>query len=327
VKMVIAFVLLTIAGLLTPAQEPQVSGGQANNQDPLPVPPGTRIKVGGKVAAAQIVTRVQPVYPKLARQTRISGTVRLHVILAKDGTVQQLEVMSGHPLLVQSALDAVRQWKYKPTLLNGVLVEVDTTVDVIYSLSDDSAAPDDTQGKLHTATISPEFRADVLNLLEITHARERSAAAGQAFFEKLRGQMFSNIKDEALRTKITDAYLAKLLRMFKTDEYSEGIVVAYSKYFNDDDVKELTKFYQTPVGQKYNEAMPRMTTDLIDLGQKLAQDSIPGIFKELCKEYPDTLGGQLPDCPAPDKDKKSQLMPELVEPIDGHSVATVRLNR
>jgi protein TonB len=75
------------------------------------------------------------VYPPLARQTRISGTVRLHAIIGKDGSVQQLEVLSGHPLLVQAALDAVRQWRYRPTLLNGEPVEVDTTIDVIFSLN------------------------------------------------------------------------------------------------------------------------------------------------------------------------------------------------
>jgi len=87
------------------------------------------------VTAAKVINRVNPLYPPLARQTRISGTVRLHAIIAKDGTVQQLEVMSGHPLLVQAALDAVRQWRYQPTLLNGEPVEVDTTVDVIFSLN------------------------------------------------------------------------------------------------------------------------------------------------------------------------------------------------
>ena len=74
-------------------------------------------------------------YPPLARQTRISGTVKLHAIIGKDGTVQQLQVVSGHPLLVQSALDAVRQWRYQPTLLNGEPVEVDTEIDVIFSLA------------------------------------------------------------------------------------------------------------------------------------------------------------------------------------------------
>jgi protein TonB len=101
---------------------------------PKPKPTGP-IRVGGNVQAARIVNRVQPVYPPLARQTRISGTVRLHAIISKDGTIQQLEVISGHPLLQQAALDAVRQWRYQPTLLNGEPVEVDTTIDVIFSLN------------------------------------------------------------------------------------------------------------------------------------------------------------------------------------------------
>ena len=102
---------------------------------PPPRPTQTRIRQGGAVTAASLINRVQPVYPPLARQTRVSGTVRLHAIISKDGTVQQLEVMSGHPLLVQAALDAVRQWRYRPTLLNGEPVEVDTTIDVIFSLN------------------------------------------------------------------------------------------------------------------------------------------------------------------------------------------------
>jgi protein TonB len=101
---------------------------------PKPKPTGP-IRVGGNVQAARIVNRVQPIYPPLARQTRISGTVRLHAIISKDGTIQQLEVISGHPLLQQAALDAVRQWRYQPTLLNGEPVEVDTTIDVIFSLN------------------------------------------------------------------------------------------------------------------------------------------------------------------------------------------------
>lgn len=101
---------------------------------PKPKPTGP-VRIGGQVQAAKIVNRVQPVYPPLARQTRISGTVRLHAIISKDGSIQQLEVMSGHPLLQQAALDAVRQWRYQPTLLNGEPVEVDTTIDVIFSLN------------------------------------------------------------------------------------------------------------------------------------------------------------------------------------------------
>src|SRR6202158_203492 len=102
---------------------------------PPPKPPASRIREGGSLQAALLVNKVQPVYPPLARQTRISGTVRLHALISKSGSIQSLEVISGHPLLVHAAMDAVQQWRYKPTLLNGEPVEVDTTIDVIFSLN------------------------------------------------------------------------------------------------------------------------------------------------------------------------------------------------
>lgn len=109
--------------------------GGMGGAPPPPKPTQQRIRQGGSVQAALLVNKVQPVYPPLARQTRISGTVRLHAIISKTGSVESLEVISGHPLLVRAAMDAVQQWKYKPTLLNGEPVEVDTTIDVIFSLN------------------------------------------------------------------------------------------------------------------------------------------------------------------------------------------------
>jgi len=109
--------------------------GGAGGAPPPPKVTPKRVTVGGNVQAARLVNRVQPLYPPLARQTRISGTVKLHAIIGKNGAVEQLQVVSGHPLLVQSALDAVRQWRYQPTLLNGDPVEVDTEIDVIFSLA------------------------------------------------------------------------------------------------------------------------------------------------------------------------------------------------
>ncbi|MCE5307408.1 MAG: energy transducer TonB [Acidobacteriales bacterium] len=94
-----------------------------------------RIRVGGNVQAAMLMRQTRPVYPPLARQARIQGTVKLQAIISRDGTIQQLQVMSGHPLLVPSALEAVKQWVYKPTLLNGEPVEVVTVIDVNFTLS------------------------------------------------------------------------------------------------------------------------------------------------------------------------------------------------
>lgn len=80
-------------------------------------------------------TKVQPEYPEAAKMSHVSGTVRLHVIIATDGSVDSLEVVLGDALLASAAIDAVKQWLYKPTLLNGEPIEVDTTIDVIFSLN------------------------------------------------------------------------------------------------------------------------------------------------------------------------------------------------
>jgi protein TonB len=103
----------------------------------LPPPPKatpTRIRVGGNVQAASLVHQVLPVYPQIAKTAHISGTVVLHAIIGKEGTVQNLEFISGPPLLMKSAMDAVSQWRYKPTMLNGEPVEVDTTISVVFTL-------------------------------------------------------------------------------------------------------------------------------------------------------------------------------------------------
>jgi periplasmic protein TonB len=83
---------------------------------------------------ALLTRRIAPVYPLLARQTRRSGKVELHALIGADGSVQELQVVSGDPLFVNSALDAVRQWHYRPTYLNGQPMEIDTFITVIYTL-------------------------------------------------------------------------------------------------------------------------------------------------------------------------------------------------
>ena len=99
-----------------------------------PPPPPERIRVGGSVQSAKLAAQPKPIYPPLARQARIQGTVKLEADISKDGTIENLKVISGHPLLIQAALDAVKQWRYQPTLLNGVAVEVVTTIDVNFTL-------------------------------------------------------------------------------------------------------------------------------------------------------------------------------------------------
>ena len=99
-----------------------------------PAVPAGAIRVGSNVQQANLLQHVEPVYPPLARQARIQGVVKFTVIIGKDGLMQQIKVDSGHPLLIPAAQEAVKQYKYRPTLLNGQPVEVQTTVDVAFTL-------------------------------------------------------------------------------------------------------------------------------------------------------------------------------------------------
>ncbi len=116
-----------------------IIGGMTASAPPPPPPPKPktpqRIRVGGQVEAAKLIYAPRPEYPPLAKMARIQGTVKLEAIIAKDGTIQDLKVLSGHPLLVKAALDAVKQWRYQPTLLNGQPVEVVTEIDVNFTLA------------------------------------------------------------------------------------------------------------------------------------------------------------------------------------------------
>ncbi|PYV50539.1 MAG: energy transducer TonB [Acidobacteria bacterium] len=121
-----------------------VPGGQMNgviggiiSNAPMAVPKVAvqRVRVSQGVTQGMVLHKVQPTYPPLARTARVQGSVLLAAVIGKDGTIQNLHVISGHPLLTQAALEAVRQWRYRPYILNGEPVEVDTQVTVNFTLS------------------------------------------------------------------------------------------------------------------------------------------------------------------------------------------------
>jgi TonB family protein len=116
---------------------PALPGAPPAPPEPKPAPatPPPPVKVGGAVSEARLLARREPVYPPLARQARVSGTVRVQARITKDGQVTEVTVISGHPLLRQAALDAVKQWTYSPSMLNGQPVEAHTIVDVTFNMN------------------------------------------------------------------------------------------------------------------------------------------------------------------------------------------------
>jgi periplasmic protein TonB len=108
------------------------------NSTPVAVPKVAtpqRVRVSQGVTQGLVIRRIQPAYPPLARQARIQGQVVLQAEISKDGTIQNLRLISGHPMLAPAAIEAVKQWRYKPYFLNGEPVEVETQITVNFSLS------------------------------------------------------------------------------------------------------------------------------------------------------------------------------------------------
>ena len=128
-----AFALLGI-GLCASALALSVHVDALAAGDEHPSAPNKPVNVPSDVIAGNILSKVTPVYPADAKKARIQGTVALEAVIGKTGDVEQLKTISGPKLLEQSAIDAVRQWKYKPFLLNGDPVDVKTTINVIYTL-------------------------------------------------------------------------------------------------------------------------------------------------------------------------------------------------
>jgi len=94
-----------------------------------------RVRVSQGVTQGLLIKRIQPTYPPLARQARIQGTVLLQAEISKNGDIENLRLISGHPMLAPAAIEAVKQWKYRPYILNGEPVEVETQITVNFTLS------------------------------------------------------------------------------------------------------------------------------------------------------------------------------------------------
>jgi len=128
------------------------------------VHPASRVRIAPDIMKGLLQKKVDPAYPPLARQARIQGAVVMQVVISKSGDVENLQLVSGHPMLAPAAIEAVKQWKYSGYILNGVPVEVETTVRVNFALAEKPAAEGvvgDVPGGIpsddsNTATASPD---------------------------------------------------------------------------------------------------------------------------------------------------------------------------
>jgi protein TonB len=127
--------MMSVVGGITSRVAAPSAGGVVGIAPPPPPPPQAPIRVGGAVQTPTKVKDVPVVYPPIARAAKVQGIVIIEAIISKDGSVQNLKVLRGNPMLDQAALDAVRQWRYSVPTLNGTPVDVIMTVTVNFTLN------------------------------------------------------------------------------------------------------------------------------------------------------------------------------------------------
>jgi periplasmic protein TonB len=112
-----------------------VLGGLITSTAPPPkVAAPQKLRVSSGVAVGLLINRVEPQYPQMAKIAHVQGDVELQATISKTGLIENLRAVSGHPILIQAAMDAVKQWRYKPYLLNGEPVEIETTITVKFHM-------------------------------------------------------------------------------------------------------------------------------------------------------------------------------------------------
>jgi hypothetical protein len=303
---VCAFVLFT---LLVASASGQGTGTTPSPPDsttgPLPKEQPKKIRVGGNVAQANLVNAVAPEYPEEAKAAHISGTVLLHAIIGTDGTIQRLEYISGPPLLMTPAFDAVHQWRYKPTLLNRHPIEVDTTISVVYTtegwvdprqktttsvhpIVPQEAAPQPVAPK-PAAPVDPQVRADIQRLFDLWGLKGMMKELARNYTEALRRQIIASLPDTPNRYKIMNEYIERYASLV-SDTCLTKIAEIYGRNLTDDDIKGLIQFYGTPAGKDYFMHLPYMTVEMFRWGRILDPYVNLQVVKQLCEGYPELQG-------------------------------------
>jgi TonB family protein len=290
------------------------------------------------VAIGTLIRHVEPDYPQIAKTAQVGGSVVLHCLIGRDGTMEAVRYISGPPLLKRSSMDAVRQWQYHPTLRDGEPVEVDTTVTVVYTLDGQSGQnggaatpkPDDSSkagppgsadaqkagpsasnmtgdSSAQTVPINPEFRARVLKLMEITEMTSNMDRVWKSMQPTLRPMLIQMLPPTQNRDTILDAYLEGLQKSMHSPDAMEGYIQIYARHLTLADVNAAIQFYSTPEGDHVRRAFQEMAPETMKWGEELALKNAPLILKSLCSEYTE-LQDDAKLCGKPADKSKSELM-------------------
>ncbi len=291
----------------------------AQTASTTPPEPAKTIDVAGNVMAAKRIDHVQPVNPADGRET---GTVRLHAIIAKDGTVQRLEVISGPPLLLDAAREAAKQYRYQPTLLNGEPVAVTTTIDVVFAPSV-SAGPGKTAGtgtatapptaapvgpggipvlgpsvdqdwltaqKAAASAVDPLVAADVRKLLDVTAGKETTEQLVAPILQNVRNQLLAKLPATPTRQQTVDAFVDKLKVQFDNDDLKQLLIPIFAKHFTKEELDATVAFFESPAGRTYVQTQREMSPDVqAETNEYTRKIIVPQILSAVGAQFPEVL--------------------------------------
>lgn len=288
------FVVLSISLLAfaSPKDRPQnATGSPSGDMPPEPLSHPTRVTINGNAMAARVVALVQPAYPRALQDAHVAGTVILRAVIAKDGSVKELTPLSGPPQLQRTAMNAVKQWEYQPTVIEGAPVEVSTTINIDFTpgrpprYEQQGAAMPQT-----AAAMDPQLHADILRLIEATHLKQTMRDYGRQMMETMRPSIEDALPPDVNRKQIMEEVESKMMAALQSQAATDEIVMVYAKYLSDDDVKGAAAFYESPAGQRFNSVSTQMEDDLSQSGEEFAMQNLNTILTGLCVTHPELRG-------------------------------------
>ncbi|MGA9883774.1 MAG: TonB family protein [Candidatus Acidiferrales bacterium] len=288
----LAAALVIVALLAAPPALAQNSTGSPNGELPgeLAAHP-TRVTINGNTMAARVTNIVPPVYPKGLQDAHVSGTVILLAVIGKDGSVAELAPLSGPQQLYRAAMDAVKQWRYQPTVVEGVPVEVSTTISINFNPGHPPRYEQQGAAMPQTAeAMDPQLRADILRLIAATHLKDTMRDYGRQMMETMRPSIEDSLPENADRKQIMGEVERKMIAALQSDAATDQIIMVYARYLSDDDVKGAAAFYESPAGQRFNSVSTQMEDDLSQSGEQFAMQNLDLILKGLCATHPELRG-------------------------------------
>lgn len=317
----IAMLLIPLAAMWLAVVSPvtaQTSSGSPNGEIPgeMASRPG-RVTINGNTMAARVTVLIPPSYPKDLQDAGVSGTVILRAVIAKDGSVKEVAPLSGPQQLYKTTIDAVKQWRYQPTVVEGVSVEVSTTVSIDFKPGKPPRYEQQGAAMPQTAAaMDPQLHADILRLIEATHLTETMRDYGRQMMETMRPSIEDSLPETADRKQIMSEVESKMKAALESQEATDQIVMVYAKYLSDDDVKGATAFYESPAGQRFNSVSTQMEDDLSQSGEQFAMQNLSLILKGLCATHPE-LRGKADFCQK-DSHQNSAFQPPRIHAAGGH---------